>query len=72
MSGDTDNGHRPNGRVPFGDAPGNSFPAEWVESLARKLFKSSPAAFSRALAEVAVEQMTGATVTVQAKRSPKQ
>jgi len=68
MSGDTDNGHSPNGRVPFGDAPGNSLPADWVEPLLRKLFDTNRQAFSRALAEVATEQMTGVTVAAQARR----
>jgi len=68
MPGDTDNGHNPNGRVPFGDAAGNSIPPEWVEPLLRKLFGTNRQAFSRALAEVATEQMTGVTVAAQAKR----
>ena len=68
MSGDTDNGHSPNGRVPFGDAAGNSLPADWVEPLLRKLFDTNRQAFSRALAEVATEQMTGVTVAAQARR----
>ena len=71
MAGDTDNGHSPNGRVTFGDAAGNNFPAAWMEPLARKLFRMAPGTFSRALAEVAVEQMTGATVTVQTRRAPR-
>jgi len=68
MSVNTDNGHSPSGRVPFGDAAGNSIPAEWVEPLLRKLFSTNRQAFSRALAEVATEQMTGVTVAAQAKR----
>jgi hypothetical protein len=58
----------PGGRVRFGDAPGNSIPAEWVGPLLRRLHAAHPEAFGRQLLELYAELRLGQAWTVTKKR----